>query len=87
MPERQPVPESEWQKFSSQNETEVEKARAKIRSTGEHKQAEFVQEVKHLQPTAQDLHNEELLNRVEAGELTYENSPASLEKLQGDTIY
>jgi hypothetical protein len=72
MLERQPVPDEEWQKFSSQNEAGVEAARGKIHADNKRKQAEFLEEVKHLQPTAQDLRNEELLTRVEAGELTYE---------------
>lgn len=93
MPERQPVPESEWQKFSADNEPGVEAERAKIRKnaksslwrregmkpdgkelTDEEIRAEVETETRLLDKTVtpEMRRNEELLNRVEAGELTYE---------------
>ncbi len=61
MSERAPVPDSEWQKFSSQNEAAVEAERTNIRRS----------ERPWPKPGTPEA-NEVLVNSIESGELTYE---------------
>lgn len=93
MPERDPVPDSEWQKFSAANEADVEAESAKIHKerkpshfrragmkpdgkilSDEEIRAEVQAETQLLEKTItpEMRRNEELLTRVEAGEITYE---------------